>query len=268
MKRILSIALGILAVITSQAQQKEGKVTYERTSQMQVSFAGMNEEMQRLIPKTRVDKFELNFANNQSVWKQAPSDDDGAGTFSSEGGGMQIKMVAGGSDDVTYMNFDSKRRVDQRELFDKKFVIIDSVPTKQWKVSGETKMILGHPCMKATSTLISTRSTMTMDDGKMQRKEVVDTANVEAWFASDIPVSAGPAEYQGQLPGLILEINVKDGRQVFKAIEIKPKAETTMIKEPTAKKTWTPAEFKKEQNKMLENMQMNGGGNGRRIIMN
>lgn len=34
---------------------------------------------------------------------------------------------------------------------------------------------------------------MNMDNGVMERKEVDDTANIVAWFATDIPVSAGPS---------------------------------------------------------------------------
>ena len=97
----------------------------------------------------------------------------------------------------------------------------------------------------------------------MERKQVEDTSVVVAWFASDIPVSAGPAEYQGQLPGLILEMDVANGRQTFRATEISPKADIASIKEPTGKKHYTPEEFRKERDKMLDEMQRNGGGPGR-----
>ena len=49
---------------------------------------------------------------------------------------------------------------------------------------------------------------MTMDNGKMERKEIDDTSIIVAWFTTDIPVSAGP-EVQGQLPGLILGLETK-----------------------------------------------------------
>jgi len=115
--------------------------------------------------------------------------------------------------------------------------------------------------MKATTTQVSSRTQMTMDNGKMERKQVEDTASIIAWFASDIPVSAGPAEYQGQLPGLILEMDVANGRQTFKAIEISPKADLASIKEPTGKKHYTREEFRKEVDKMMAEMQQNNGGN-------
>src|SRR5258706_11441216 len=121
-------------------------------------------------------------------------------------------------------------------------------------MTGETKSILNHNCMKAQATRISTQTRMTMDNGKMERKEVQDTANIVAWFASDIPVSAGPAEYQGQLPGLILEMDVNNGRQSFTASSISEKADLAIIKEPTGKKHYTPDEFRKEREKMMKEM--------------
>jgi GLPGLI family protein len=102
----------------------------------------------------------------------------------------------------------------------------------------------------------------------MERKEVNDTTNIVAWFTTDIPVSAGPAEYQGQLPGLILEMNVNDGRQIFIAKTISDKADLAVIKEPTGKKRYTQEEFRKEGDKMMEEMQRNNQGGNRVIRMN
>lgn len=265
MKRIFLSGTLVFAIVSAGAQQKEGKVLYERTAQMQVRMQGMNDEMERLIPRTRTDKFELNFANNQSLWKQAEQENNDE--VQSEGG-MQIRMVLAGSDDVLYNNFETAKRVELRELFDKKFVIEDSIRALKWKMTGETKTILGHNCMKATAVNISKRMTMSMDNGKMERKEIDDTSNIVAWFATDIPVSAGPAEYQGQLPGLILEMDINNGRQVFKALEISPKADVASIKEPAGKKRYTPEEFRKERDKMLEEMQRNNQGGNRIIRMN
>ncbi len=262
------IASGGLCLIsfTLQAQQNHGKATYERTVQVQLRFAGMNEEMERQIPQTRTDKFELTFGNNQSLWKQAEQENDDNDNAS--GGGMQIHMVIAGSDDVLYSNFDLARVVEKRELLDKTFIVEDSIRPLKWKLSEETKSILDHLCHKATATNISKRMTMNIDNGVVERKEIDDTAHITAWFTTDIPVPAGPAEYQGQLPGLILEMDVNNGRQTFKATGISEKADLTIIKEPAGKKHYTPEEFRKERDKMMEEMQRNNGGGNRIIRMN
>lgn len=174
-------------------------------------------------------------------------------------------MIVAGSNDVLYTNLETGKKTERRELMDKNFIVDDTISKLKWKMTGETKLILGHNCMKATATRLSKRTTMNMDNGVMERKEVDDTAAIVAWFATDIPVSAGPSEFQGQLPGLILELDVKDGTQIFKAVSISEKADLAAIKEPSGKKRYTAAEFKEEREKMLKEMNQNNGG-GRRVI--
>lgn len=265
---VVVIAVTLLSANVLMAQQTQGKVIYERTSQMQFSFAGMPGGMEQQMPKTRTDKFELTFGNNQSLWKQAEkenTDDDGMFTSS---GGAQIRMVVAGNDDVLYNNFDTKKKVEKREMFGKTFIIDDTLSSLKWKMTGETKTILDMPCMKATAERISKRTAVNMDNGKMTRTEYDDTSVVVAWFTSSIPVSAGPAEFQGQLPGLILEMDIKDGTQTFKAVSIKKETELDDIKEPKGKKRYTAEEFKAEREKMMEEMNKNNQGGNRIIRMN
>lgn len=271
MKKILIAGVSLLAVIFATAQQKEGKVVYERTVQIQINFPGMTEEMQRSIPKTNISRYELTFANNQSLWKREEDANSDENTFSGdagEGGGMQVRISTSGLNEVMYNNFETSRRVEQRELMDKRFLIDDSIRALKWKMTGETKTILNHSCMKATTTQIRQRAQMTMNNGTMERKEVPDTLETVAWFATDIPVTAGPAEYQGQLPGLILEIDMNNGKFTYKALSISEKADVAIIKEPTGKKRYTQAEFKVENDKMMKQMEQNGGGMRRVIRMN
>ena len=257
MKKILTVGCAILLATLLQAQQKQGTVIYERTTQMQAHF-NIN-GMENMVPQSRKEKFELTFGNNQSLWKQAEQDDNNS-DVTSDGGGMQIRMVVAGSDDVTYCNFDASKRTDLRMMFDKKFIVDDSIRNMQWKLSDETKTVLGHVCHKATSTQYSTRMQMNMNNGQMERKEVKDTSNIIAWFTSDVPVSAGPAEFQGQLPGLILEMDIHDGRQIYKAQSISEKTDLSSIKAPQGKKHYTPDEFKAETTKMMQEMQKNNQG--------
>ena len=83
------------------------------------------------------------------IWKQMEDEiqDDNFGG----GGGMMIRTFGGGADDVTFCDFDKARKVEVRELFDKKFLIADSIRRGNWKLSDETKTILNHVCRKATS---------------------------------------------------------------------------------------------------------------------
>ena len=264
MKKILAATLSILSLSLVQAQN-EGKVTYERTSQIQIRINDDGHSgLEQQLPRTRTDKFELFFGNQQSLWKAAEQDNDNDNMSSGEGG-MQIRMVMAGSDDVLFTNLGTGKRVEKREMFDKTFIIDDSLRKFKWKMTGESKVILNRNCMKAEASDIRSSMQMNMDNGKMERKEITDTVKIIAWFTTDIPVSVGPAEYQGQLPGLILEMDIANGRQVFKAVDISAKVDLALIKEPTGKKRYTTEEFRKERDKMLQEMQMNNQG-GQRMI--
>ena len=263
MKKIILSTVIALTVLFTQAQQKQGSVTYERVSQMRISI---NSDDGQDKPQTRTDKFELTFGNNQSLWKQAEKENEDADNLSS--GGMQIRMIVAGSDDILYSNFTDGKKIELRVFFDKKFIVDDSIHSLKWKMGEETKNILNHVCRKATATTVNPGVRMNINNGVMERKEVQDTVNITAWFAADIPVAAGPAEYQGQLPGLILALDINNGRQVYKAVEISEKADPASIKAPTGKKHYTVAEFKKERDKMMDEMEHNNGGGNRQIRIN
>jgi GLPGLI family protein len=260
MKNTCLALIALLTIQTVTAQQKEGMVTYERTMQMQFRIQD-NEHMEQMLPKTRMDKFELSFGNNQSLWKHA---DEEVVPDEASSGGMRINMNGPGMDDITWCNFDAARKTEQRSMFDKKFLVADSIKKLNWKITGETKTILGHVCQQAIAQRFGKRTMMNINNGVMERKETNDTSNMVAWFTTDIPVSAGP-EVQGQLPGLILALDMNDGRMVYKALEISAKVNLASIKEPSKGKKVTPEEFRTETQKMMEEMQKNQGG-GRTMI--
>jgi GLPGLI family protein len=260
MKKILVIACVALTTGAATAQQREGRVVYERTAQMQFRLSGGGGGGEQDMSRTRVDKIELLFGNNQSLRKFIEDDTPDETQFSGNGGQMRI-MVAG-MDDITYYNFGESRMVEQREFAAKKYLVVDSISKLNWKLTGQTKTILNQACQQATTQRISSRMMMNVENGVMKREEVPDTMNITAWFAPAIPVPAGP-EYQGQLPGLIMAIDINNGRTVYQAVELSPKVETATIKEPKTGKKVSAEEFRKERDKAMEEMQRNGGGNRR-----
>ena len=261
MKRLMT-AFTILLMSHVQAQQTSGTVTYVRTMQLQMHIND-DQQGERTIPKTRTDKFELSFGNNQSLWKHAEEEmqnDDIGGS----GNGIQIRMIGPGQDDISYCNFDLGKKIDQREMFDKKFIVTDSIKKLNWKLTVATQTLLGHVCQQAIAERPVKRMTMNIDNGQMEPKEVDDTSKVIAWFTTDIPVPAGP-EVAGQLPGLILMLDMGDGRTVYKATEISDKVKLSDIKERVKGKKVTADEFKNETKKMMDEMQKNHPGGNRTI---
>ena len=260
MKRLL-IASAMLIAIPILAQVKEGKIVYERTMQLQIRINDDNPAFQNMIPKERKDKFELFFTEGKSLWQGVEDDGQSDETsFGDSGGGMRMVIRMPGNDDIAFHNITESKKVDQRELGGKSYIIADSIKKMSWKVAGETKVVLGHNCMKATTQRMQESFRMSVDNGEAKREKVMDTMNIVAWFTNEIPGSFGPDTYQGQLPGTILEIDVNNGRTSFKAIEISPKADVAKIKEPSKGKKVTAEEFAKEREKLMQEMMQNGGG--------
>lgn len=238
------------------AKLKAGKVVYERTIQLQLRLQGMDEEMARQLPRSRTDHFELLFANNQTLWQHLPSAEEEANTFTSGGGGNVVRFSMGGSEAVVFHNLETGKRTDQRELNSKTYIVDDSIRKLAWKLTDETKPILGYTARKAVAQRYDTRTRMVMENGEMKREQVPDTIPVVAWFTPDIPVAAGP-ELQGQLPGMILELDMNNGRTRYQAVEISPKVNTGTVKEPKGGKRITAQEFARENEKMYEEMRRN-----------
>jgi GLPGLI family protein len=264
MKKIWIAGIALLFGGIAEAQQTEGKIVYERTVEMRVSFGGMSDEMQRMIPRTRTDKIEVSFANNQSVRRQLPPEETDEQAFNGTvnggaGGGPVIRMMAAGADDILFSDLGNSRYVEQREFGTRKYIIADTIRKLNWKLTGETKTVLGIACQQAIAQRIGKRMQSSMANGEVKREEVADTSNFTAWFAPSIPVSAGP-EVQGQLPGLILALDINNGRTVYRALELSPKVDAASIKEPKTGKKVTTQEFAKEQEEVMKNMQRNNGG--------
>jgi GLPGLI family protein len=216
-------------------------------------MAGLGGGGEQVIPRTHTEKIEVLFANNTALRRQLEEELPEAGM---EGEGQMNVRIGGGADDIAYFNFAEGRKVEQREFAGRQYIIADSIGKLVWKLTGESKVLLGYTCQQAVTTRIGKRFEMSMDNGKMTRKEVPDTNRVTVWFTTSIPVPAGP-DFQGQLPGLILEVEMTNGSTV-KAVEITEKVDVQAIREPRKGKKVTMEEFNKEREKVMEEMQKNG----------
>jgi GLPGLI family protein len=83
----------------------------------------------------------------------------------------------------------------------KSYIIRDEAKPLKWRVMNEIREVAGYMCMKAVTT------------DPIKNQEIV------AWFAANIPVSAGPEELYG-LPGLILRYEVNDNHLIVEAEKV------------------------------------------------
>lgn len=245
MRRVaLSIPLLLISFLFW-GQQKEAVVTYDRIIKSNINFPEDNLELGQIIPRFRSDTFELSIAKNKSVWKMAsPANTE----FENPGErGFWAGLRAAEANRVLYFDLDKLRFLEQKGLFDKTVIVADSLRNLSWRFSDETKNVLNYVCRKAMATTYGKKTVARMEEGKVERKEEMDTTNVIAWYTSEIPFSAGPEKFQGQLPGLILEMNINNGRQIFKAISISGITNTETIKEIPEKKLVLQKLLKKKE---------------------
>ena len=258
MKQFILLLSLLLVVIISLGQSNQGRIVYERTTKLQIQVN--DPAFANSMPRERKDKFELLYAGNRTLWRASEDESADPDMHWNNGSGAEVRIVVPGSNDVTYSDLQEQRKVEKKEVFSKEFIVEDSIRRLKWKIGNDSKKILGYDCKMATTQRIQPTTRVNMDNGELKREEVMDTATIVAWFTDAIPGFAGPEIYQGQLPGTILEVDVNNGRSHFAALEISAKVDPKEIKEPKGKKI-TPEEFRKERDKMFQQMQQNNGGN-------
>lgn len=212
------------------------------------------EQMMKNAPKSFTTFKELSFNSDMAYYKLAPKqeklDAERAAQANMEGGrGMGFRRMMMGGASINYWDLKKGKYVDQKEFFEKQFLIKDEIPKLQWKIMGEAKQIAGFVCQKAVTK--------------------IDTNVVTGWFCPTIPISAGPSGI-GQLPGLILELQL-DPRTLITADSISLAAiDPTKFEQPKGGKVVSKAEYDQIAKEKMEEMRaewksrmQNGGGHMR-----
>ena len=210
--------LGLFMVFGVSAQNFQGMATYQSARSMknfQFKAEGLSPDMQKQIQdklkKQMQKEYELKFNLTESTWKEVESLDGGPASAVS-GGGMVMTISSGGSS-LLYKNTAEMKYLEETEVFSKPFLVDDTLETREWQLTGDTKQIGNYQAQKAIFSRTRERQMMTFGDGEEgEMKTVTDTLEIEAWFTPQIPVSQGPDDYWG-LPGLILEVT--DGTTTY-----------------------------------------------------
>lgn len=293
-KVVLSFVFSAFAMTQIQAQDFQGVAVYESktsTSDFKARFEGNKEitpDMQKMIEDRMKKMFEktfiLNFSKTTSIYKEEEKlDAPGQG---GQGGGMRMMSSMMGGGGTNYKNIKDKTYAVDKEFMGKEFLIKDSLPNYAWKLEGESKLIGGYNCFKATTVRPVSQTDFrnfrpkkdkkeeSKDESKKPEEEGKKTnlmgdfempkeVTITAWYTPEIPISQGPENYWG-LPGLILEVN--DGKTVVLCSKIVLNSkEKVEIKAPTNGKEISQKEYDETVVKKMEEFrQMNQGrgGNG------
>ncbi len=273
-KKFLLFTIVLLSLTSSFAQVKEGKLIFERKVNMYRMIT--DPEMRARIPEFRVDKFELLFNEQASMFKTIP-EEDAPDPFANSGGGGErggMRFNFRMPETATYTDISNQMQYESRSFFEKDFLIVDSLKPIQWKLSDETKTIAKFVCKKATAMIIPQQMNMRFGGGGRNRNNA-DTAapakpkeeEIVVWYTESIPLSIGPDAYAG-LPGAILEVNTGNGSNVITAMEYTAKYASKDLKQPNKGEKMNRAQFQENMRKIMEDMQRGGGMGGMRIRIN
>ncbi|HVZ25836.1 MAG TPA: GLPGLI family protein [Sediminibacterium sp.] len=259
MKSLLFFVIGLSGTIAVSAQIKAGTITYEQKINLHRTI--QDEQMKAMLPEFRTGEYLLLFSDSISLYKQMP-EDEAPDPFASSGGARIMFRVAGGGGDL-YKNLAEAKSIQVSEIGGKNFLITDSIRQQPWKLDPATKTILGYTCHKATRKIMQggpMMRRMIMNGGETKTDTSTQTekgreVEVVAWYADELLSPTGPENY-GQLPGVILELNVDNGATVYTAKEVKKTVDTKELKEPKKGKQVTRQEFMK----IMSEMMPSGGG--------
>lgn len=230
MKNVCLILIAFLFLQTTEAQVKEGKITYEQKVDMYRRIPEDNQQLRSMISQFRTSKFELFFGNNQSLFKAVEEEPD----MTEQNNGGVVIRIGGSPDNEYYRNFSTQKSVEVRELMEELYLVEDSIRNLAWKLEeGETKTVLGYACNKALAK--TSRGT-----------------DVVAWYCEDIPVASGPEQFTG-LPGMILGLDANKGEIVFTAVAVDKNSYSKNLKVPTKGKKITQAEYLAKQKEAFGN---------------
>lgn len=258
MKKILLLIVTML--IVSVSAQEKLTVEYESTMEFDVNKGfvmttinndsgsntkiGANKDMEDELKKAMekpsyynltLTPDESDFRAVEKVENDQPSD-----------GRIVIKMSA--NNGITYKNLTEKISLKATTSFNQDFLIVDSLKNYEWKISRESKEILGYEVRKAEAIVDS-------------------TTTITAWYAPKLTYKNGPDVYGG-LPGLILEMEInsdseKRGKRkiTYKAISLNVVNDKKGIERPKKGKKMTSEEFRTWNEEQMEKMkEMYGGG--------
>ena len=263
----LFIPLFVMAAVLITAAEKlaaqdimGGTVKYQQTTKL--DFSGLMrgnrdfqmrssprmKDMIASMPKERKDTKVLYFAEDKSLFV---GDQSAAEVQSVEMGGRRMMFRFGGPSTTevqeVYYDFGNNRKTEQIGFMTRDFLVSGEITKIAWKLTSKVTKILDYTCMAA----------------QLER----DDKAITALFTSEIPISAGPADYFG-LPGLILAVEI-DGKTAFLAtsIDLTPPEKGILVKPKKGKKV-TQKELEEIMAEKLKEVEETRDGKGpRRVIV-
>lgn len=198
-KTNLVILLAFLSVIAL-GQYKEGKITFERRTNLYKTLGPRAKERVKEKDKIKIEVFELVFTDSAALYALKPTD-------------IADPMPRGTNKNTVFRDLNTTKFYTIRDMWGQEVHIEDELPHRDWKMTDSKRNIAGFNCRKAFW-------------------QVDDSTRIYAWYSEEIIPSIGPERFH-DLPGAILGIASEDGATVYFATKVdfyQPKLEEFEIK--------------------------------------
>ncbi|MDX9848802.1 MAG: GLPGLI family protein [Tenuifilaceae bacterium] len=240
MRKIIYPIVSLLFTLQLAAQDVEntGKVIYENTRKISISFGADMAHLSDMIPKQQTSTKELLFSPQASLYRNMEKISEEDVVQESTGGRtMMFRMQQ--SENIIHTDLMGKVKTELRDFMSRKFLIESPTDTIKWKLTGNSKLILNHSCLEAE--LVGS-----------EKKTI-------AWFTPEIPIAAGPEGFSG-LPGLILAVDIDNGETtiIAQSVDLIP-IDTKLIAKPKGGRKVTQQEYNRIVEEKREEMQQGGG---------
>lgn len=185
MKKISLIVIAFFTVLNSNSQQifiSKAKIEFEvRTNiHARLTESPWDQQAKDRLPKFSVNYFDYIFAdNNKAVYK-----------FNRTANKIKVPSWydINNEECIWYNDYNASSFTDLKEMWGDTYLLKDSLPAIQWKMTNEHRTIAGFDCKKAVG-------------------KIFDSVYVFAFYSDEITISGGPMNLGG-LPGMILGVTI------------------------------------------------------------
>jgi len=184
MKKIILIIIIIATGLTTFSQKfvSSGKIEFERKVNLHKLYdyeGTYGDYIKKNAPQFLTSYFDLIFREDKSVYKP----------------GREVNDIKAnnwknfpGSENTVFNDYSSASSTSSKQVFEQLFLIQDSMPKMNWKLTGETRKIAGFLCRRAETI-------------------IMDSVYIVAFYTDEILATGGPESFSG-LPGMILGVGI------------------------------------------------------------
>ena len=201
----------------------KGKIEFERRVNVWADLKGsFAEDLKKSIPEWKTSYFDFEFSSDKSVYKPSRESNDKASPL--------FPSVA--NDNVVYSNFKNDKYIAEKHVFEKTFLIEDSLRNARWKITNDFREIAGFNCRRATTI-------------------IMDSVFVVAFYTDEIMIPGGPESFNG-LPGMILGLVINRLHSTWYATKVETNSvDEKEITPPQKGNKATKAELKEALKKLM-----------------